>query len=349
MRREAASSFRRIASARWMTIRDAATARVSPARRVWTTMLILWFAAQSYGRISTFIRNEVPIGLDARIYYRAAVDWLAGQDPWRASVVFNRHTFSFAGTPATVVLMAPAVLVPEDAFTALCLTATALAALFIVWRLRLPWWWLLFPPLTEVLYSGNPQLLVLALLLLSGRVASAAGSAFAVGLKVYAGIPLLGLGRYRDLALGLGLTAITFLVAPRLWATYLREFGAISARLNHQSDFGFSAFSYPLILVPVGLLLLLLARWDRARAGWLAVPAVWPASEFHYSTFALPVMSPLLAVLLAIPSQQLPPVAIGLEVIRRLVLRYLEPPPATIARPTPPPADLRPVGAGRTH
>jgi len=65
--------------------------------------------------------------------------------------------------------------------------------------------------------------------------------------------------------------------------------------------------------------LLILAVRDRRAAGWLAVPAAWPSSQFHYSTMALPVMSPLLAVLLAVPVARLAPVAIILEVGRRVV------------------------------
>jgi hypothetical protein len=293
--------------------------RLEPLRRLWTPLLILWFAGQTYGRLSTFARNQVPIGLDARIYYRAVSNWLAGIDPWKADVVFNHHTFSYAGTPATLVLMAPVVLISEDVFAPICLAVSALAAVWILRRLELPLWWLLFPPITEVLYSGNPQIVVLALLLVGGAVGSAIASALAIGLKVYAVVPALGERRVRQAMLGLALTGATFLVAPDLWLTYVREFGTISARLAHQSDKGFSAFYYPLLLVPVGLVLLILAIRDRRTAGWLAVPALWPSSEFHYSTFALPVMSPLLAVLLAIPSQQLPPVAIGLEAARRLV------------------------------
>ena len=301
---------------------DAAAAllkRLAPLRRLWTPLLIVWFVANTYARLSRFLRDEVPVGQDARIYYRAVSNWLAGVDPWSADVVFNGHTFSYAGTPATVVLMAPAALISEDFFTALLLAVSVVAAVWVVRRLGLPAWWLLFPPIVEILYSGNPHMVVFAALLAGGSVASVVASSLGIGLKVYALVPVLGEGRVRRAVAGLALTAATFLVAPNLWLTYLQEFGAISARLADESDNGFSAFYYPLLLVPVGLLLILLAVRDRRTAGWLAVPALWPASEFHYSTFALPVMSPLLAVLLAFPGQQVPPIAIGLEAARRLV------------------------------
>ena len=66
------------------------------------------------------------------------------------------------------------------------------------------------------------------------------------------------------------------------------------------------------------VVLVLLWLKDRRAAAWLAVPAVWPASEFHYSTLALPVMTPILAVLLAPNIQRLPPVAILVDGIWRL-------------------------------
>ena len=65
--------------------------------------------------------------------------------------------------------------------------------------------------------------------------------------------------------------------------------------------------------------LAMLALRDRAAAGWLAVPAAWPASQLHYSTMALPVMTPLLAFFLAIPILRLPPEIILVEIVRRLV------------------------------
>ena len=96
------------------------------------------------------------------------------------------------------------------------------------------------------------------------------------------------------------------------------QLGAISARLAKESALGYSAFYFPGLLIPVVVVLVLLWLKDRRAAAWLAVPAVWPASEFHYSTLALPVMTPILAVLLAPNIQRLPPVAILVDGIWRL-------------------------------
>ena len=71
------------------------------------------------------------------------------------------------------------------------------------------------------------------------------------------------------------------------------------------------------MLVPTAIAIVLLWRRDRKAAGWLAVPALWPSSEFHYATLAQPVMTPILAVLLAVPDKGLAPVAITLDILWR--------------------------------
>ena len=56
--------------------------------------------------------------------------------------------------------------------------------------LHLPWWWLLFPPLVQCVLSGNVQSLIVPLILLPA-------GGLAVILKIYAGLPLAILGRWR--------------------------------------------------------------------------------------------------------------------------------------------------------
>jgi hypothetical protein len=284
-------------------------------RRVGTILLAAWFAWHTYDRISFFVALRFPVGIDAMIYYRGVVAWLHGINPWDAAVVIGGSTFHYAGSPVTTVLMAPAGLLSEDAFTVAWLVLTWAAAVWTLRRLRFPLWWMLFPPIAEALFSANPQLVVLALLVANRSWMSAV----ATGLKVYAFIPLVGEWRWRQIALAVALYAATFVIAPGLWLDYLRLFGSISSRLESETQQGGSAFYFPLLLAVTVVALLILALRDRRAAGWLAVPAVWPSSQFHYSTMALPVMSPLLAVLLALPIARLAPVAIILEVGRRLV------------------------------
>jgi hypothetical protein len=305
-------------------------------RRIGTVLLVAWFAWHTWDRISFFVRHHFPVGIDATIYYRGVVAWLHGGDPWSAAVHVGGSAYHYAGSPVTTVLLAPAALLGEQQFTIAWLALTWAAAVWTLRRLRLPPWWLLFPPLAEALFSANPQVVVLALLLANGPLASA----IATGLKVYAFLPLAGESRWRQIAIAVALNAATILVAPGLWLAYLQRFAAISNRLALESLHGLSAFSIPALLAVTLLALLVLALVvrDRRAAGWLAVPAAWPSSQFHYSTMALPVMTPLLAVLLAVPQMQLPAIAIVLEIGRRLVVPPLArrlAPPARAALPAP--------------
>src|SRR5207253_11201770 len=62
----------------------------------------------------------------------------------------------------------------------------------------------------------------------------------------------------------------------------------ISGRLMIEALGGWSAWVWlPLLVVAgVGIGLLLVGRhWE--QAAWLTVPAVWPASQFHYATMVL--------------------------------------------------------------
>ncbi|HEX2755790.1 MAG TPA: glycosyltransferase family 87 protein [Candidatus Limnocylindrales bacterium] len=284
-------------------------------RWVGTFLLVVWFAWQTYDRVTFFTNQGFPVGIDATIYYRGVVAWLDGGDPWDAAVVVNGWSFHYAGSPVTTVLMAPAALVSEVTFTRIWVLATWASAVWTLRRLNLPLWWLLFPPIGEALFSANPQIVVLALLVANHPLASAV----ATGLKVYAFIPLVGEGRWRHAWAGVGLVGATAVIASDLWIDYIGKLGFISRRLMDESTKGGSAFYYPELLAVTVLALVLLALRDRRTAGWLAVPAVWPASQFHYSTMALPVMSPFLAVFLALPATHAAPIAIVLEAGRRLI------------------------------
>jgi hypothetical protein len=232
-------------------------------------------------------------------------------------VVDPRHSFSYAGSPATTVLLAPSALFTESQFTILWLLLTAASAIAIIRLLRLPAWWLLFPPTMEALYSGNPQLVVMALLLVGVGRAGWVTDGLAAALKVYVVIPLAGERPFRRLVLAGAITVATMAIAPNLWVAYVHDFGAISARLAVESGKGFSAFYFRSLFIPTALAIIALSFRDRRAAAWLLVPALWPATEFHYSTLAQPVMTPLLAVLLSICIRQVPPVAIICYVIWR--------------------------------
>ena len=51
-------------------------------------------------------------------------------------------------------------------FVIVAMLASFASAIFILWKLRLPGSWLVFPPIAQALISANPQLVVVALLIM---------------------------------------------------------------------------------------------------------------------------------------------------------------------------------------
>jgi hypothetical protein len=90
--------------------------------------------------------------------------------------------------------------------------------------------------------------------------------------------------------------------------------------LSVQAGGGRSAWINPLLLVPLALVAL--AAIGRRRAAWWAVPALWPATQFHYSVFALPArLSIPAAAVLALPVPGAAVAALALEGLLRLARR----------------------------
>jgi hypothetical protein len=267
-------------------------------------LLAVWFAVLSAGSLLQLGPNAA--GVDAKIYYRASAAWLAGENPWNASAGFDGNIYHYAGFPTTTIAFAPFTFFPEDGFVAMWLALTWIAAILVIRHLGLPWWWLLFPPLTEALLSGNPSIVLLALLLLSNTL----GRAIAPLLKLYAAVPLIAQGRVRPLAITAIAGVAMIVIAPQLWLDFVRLAPVITSRLLAESAGGYSAAPWPLLWLLAAAALAALALIDIRAAGWLAVPALWPAAEFHYATLALPVMTPWLGYLLALPIRGLPAVAV---------------------------------------
>jgi hypothetical protein len=246
-------------------------------RRAWIVLvraaLPLWFLAWSAGWLAFHV-GSAAVGLDARIYAAAARAWLEGQNPWTATVL----GVTYAAPPPTLVAFVPFGWLPDGVTAGVWVVGSIAAGLWMIRRLRLPWWWILFPPLSSGAMSGNPDVLVAALLVAGGPAADTA----ALLLKVYAAGPLLGERRWKSLAAGAGCLAASLLVLP--WATYIAQFPTIAETLRVQST-GLSAWgSVPLMtlaLISLGVL-----GWR--RAGWFAVPAVWPSTQAHYATIAMP-------------------------------------------------------------
>jgi hypothetical protein len=278
------------------------------------------------------------IWIDARIYVGGSNAWLSGLDPWTTFVTnFDGRewqTYHYAALPPVTVLLAPLALLPEQlAWTILAITCVV-SAVYVVKRLGLPWYWLMFPPLVEGVLAANPSIPLLALLV-SPRLV---GHAIAPLIKIYSVLPLIGERRRTALMCSAAALALSIVAWP-LWAEYIGQAGFTSARLVQEAGGGFSGFQSPALFV-IGLASIgaLLALRDRRAAGWLVVPAIWPASQFHYATLAMPVMHPVLALGLAFRIQELPVVAIAVYATWRVL--------KSVAREDP--ADVFPGGRSRS-
>lgn len=247
--------------------------------------LPLWFAANSGVAIVYAARDTTLWYFDARLYLLATQAWVAGEDPWAVELAGN----FYAAPPPSLLPLLPLAVLPIDLGVAIIAALVIGAAILSVRLLRLPWWWLLFPPLIQSILSANVQALLLPLILIgAGPVA--------VFLKVYAAVPLLLLARWRAILIAGVLLVATAPLLP--WALYLSELGAINARLVDQTNVALptlvlAAFAPPAVV----------AMWivGRERAAWLAVPALWPSQQYYYGSLAMGAKSGVAAAIVAFP------------------------------------------------
>ena len=242
-----------------------------------------------------WIAKPDALAVDAHHYQRAAAAWLSGGDPWKVT----ENGIPFAAGPHTLLFYAPTNLLPLDVSVAVWMLIGIAASTWLVRRLGLPIWWLLFPPLAHSMWNGNPQTVALALLVAGGPIAASA----AVGLKLYAGLPLLG--RWRDLIVAGLFLLVTLPLLP--WQQYLQDGLGVGSHLG--SAWNGSAWRVPLLIPPT-----LLALWILRRRGaeWFIVPAVFPATQFYYVAMALPALvgRPLIAAALALPMVLMTPLVV---------------------------------------
>jgi hypothetical protein len=265
--------------------------------------LPVWFLIISVDRVITLVMQG-RFGLDLRLYRAAAIVALDGGNPWSA---FPGGGF-FAAPPPTLLFYLPTAFVSLPVATAAAMIVGIGSALWIVRRLELPWWWLAFPPLVESIVVGNPDAEVLALVLVAGPVAG-----LGAALKVYAAIPLLAQRRWRALAVTVGVFALSL----PLWPDYVASLETVRQALAAQAVTLSAWASW--VLVPAIVALYALRRHG---SEWLVVPAMWPYTQAHYATIAMPALksSRLAAAImsLAIP---LAPVAAVLAFAAQVVIR----------------------------
>lgn len=280
----------------------------SLARRLRSRLWIVapvWFIALSAVRLSVLLRLGPP-GYDGMLYRDATLRWLAGGDPW----TLRAGDAVFGAPPPTLLAMLPFAVLP-DALARIALVGLGVgASIWLIRRLRLPIWWLAFPPLVDGLYIANPHVFVVPLLV-------AGAGPLAILVKVYAGaVPALLL-RWRTLAVTL---LIVLASAPFLpWALFIERWPQVSAALASQSGGGgLSVLATPLLL-PVALVAA--AIIGRERLVWWAVPVFWPYTQWYYASMVLPVATPAAAIALSMPVPGATTLAIAVAAIEVILVR----------------------------
>ena len=231
----------------------------------------------------------LPPGWDAIAYTAAARALVSGGDPWHVAAL----GITYAGPPPGLLPYLPFVWLSDVLVAASWVLIAAGSAVYTVRRLGLPWWWLLFPPITLGVAAGSTVMPMVALLVRGGVVSQG----LAVLVRLQAAVPLVILGRWRPLVIA----AVGLLVtAPFLaWPAFVAERGHIANVLHAQAG-GLSAWSVPWT-IPIALVAL--ALLGRERAAWLLVPALWPDTQLYYAVLALPVIAgmPIVAAATALP------------------------------------------------
>jgi hypothetical protein len=285
------ASMRRVTS---LAIRRAwSSDRLTPYRRVLARVgLPAWFVVIDL----LWIAKPDVFAIDARHYQRAAAAWLAGGNPWAVA----EQGVPYASGPHTLLFYAPTNLLPLDIAVAIWMLIGLGVAVWTVRRLDLPIWWLAFPPLAHALWNGNPQTLLVAMLVANHPLASAG----AVLVKLYAGLAVLFRPRHW-LVVGVALL-VTLPLLP--WQLYLDE--GLGVARHIAGAWNGSAWRVPILLVPPTVIGLWVLR--RKGAEWLAVPAIWPATQFYYVSTVLPLVArrPVLAALLAAPIPLMAPAVV---------------------------------------
>jgi hypothetical protein len=265
------------------------------AKRIGTAIVIAWFLCSSLRLIFLGFTYLLPGG-DAVLYAKAASAWLTGGDPWHQGVLWGSYNkiIYFGAPPTTLVAYIPFAFMPASVVAAFWMIADACSVVLIVRHLRYPLWWCFFPPAVEATMMGNPDPVMLALLLIGGgRLA-----AFAPLLKPYAVAALIAERRWRTIAVTATLGCAVAAFLP--WGTFLKDATFIRDALVAQNYADISAFGQPYLL-PFALFGLCMLGWR--RAWWLATPVLWPASQYHYAVMAMPALSPLLGLGLALQFQ----------------------------------------------
>ena len=241
-------------------------------------LLPFWFANQTLQHLQYLVVSPGSFAFDIKLYRLAAEAWLAGGDPsvptlyWDALPPLDELRRTASDAPAIpFVRMGSRGHLHYLVFMLVSGTAA-------IWRrfrrLGLPLWWILFPPLVQCIWVGNLNVFVIALLVAGGTAAGA----IATTLKTYAAVPLVLTFQWRAMA-GRRTDRAPLRATPAMAAIHR------SVRRDKQcargTGLGRQTPVLPQPWATIGGAIALIAL-GRKRAAWLAVPVLWPSTQWHY-------------------------------------------------------------------
>jgi hypothetical protein len=252
----------------------------------WNVLVPLAFAIGSALTAILAALDPRLVGSHALIYTGAAKAWLAGGDPWSV----GPPSAVFAGPPTMLAPFVPFVGADQMLTRVVWVLGAGILAVWILRQLRMPAYWIAFPPLLEGVVLGHPEILVLTALVVGGAIAGIGAL-----IKPYASVALIAERNLRGFLAAAVLTLTSFLLFP--WQPFISELPIINANLARQAR-GDSVFGEPLLMV-VAVLALAALGWRRGL--WLSVPVLWPYAQPIYKTMSVPALSPLVAIFWSIP------------------------------------------------
>jgi hypothetical protein len=248
--------------------------------------MLLAFIPGAAWSVMVSIYQPLIVGSHGALYSDAARAMLTGANPW----LVGPPAAIFAGPPTMLLPFVPTAFVNSDWVRIGWTVLDVVVAAWALRRLRLPAYWLIFPPLFEAIVLGHPEVLVLGLLVLRNPIGG-----LAMLIKPYAALPMLAERRWTWLAVGAIAGLITLPFLP--WSLFVSELGHIGATIVRQNA-GDSVFGQPVLMVVAAVALLALGL---RRAAWLAVPILWPYAQPIYKSMSIPMLMPVIAIAWALP------------------------------------------------
>lgn len=247
-------------------------------RFAWAPVIAV-FAVSDIVRLGLIDLPNPSFAGDGIVYATATRIWLSGGDPWTVTA----HAVQFGAPPTSLLPFVPFAWLDPMVTGRLFVGLGLLAAVLGLRLLRLPLWWLAFPPLLESIWQGGLD----AFLPLALAIAPAMAPVF----KIYGLVPLVG----RPRAL-LGAAAIILVTAPFLpWTTFISDRAAILQNFR-QNTIEVSAAAIPILFVPTAIAILSMG-W---RGLYVAVSALLPLNQLQYGSMAVGTLRPVAAIGLAI-------------------------------------------------